>query len=333
MAVIELPALRSDDPLGFLASLGLVEVCTTCLGIDARLGWDGVGGPARFESDLESVRELASAVSRLVDDWARAERVVPPPDPGFIRRRLSEEERRASVTMLGTKPPNDPMRMSRLEAIGRFADQRERELEGDTIGARWFVAMVAQLGVVEKGTAEPFCDLTPLYAPAGQQTLFQLYEKYHRQVRASPRLLEEALEGWRRVSSDSGANLDYRDTRDAAASPIGTPEGAGVPGATWFALQSVPFFRLVGEGRNGMAVGWTGRPGRRPRELCWPVWRPLLNRPAIEVLLAHPVVRPRNEKPDAPALSALGVTALLRSRRRSSGNSDGPLQVATVVWP
>ena len=333
MAVIELPALRSDDPLGYLASLGLVEVCTTCLGIDARLGWDELGRPARFESEMGSIGELAAAIGRLVSDWEHAGRVVPPPEPGFIRRRLSGEARRARTAELGTKPPNDPMRMPRQEAIRCFADQRDSELAGDAVGARWLVGTVAQLAMIEKGTSEPFCDLTPLYAPAGQQTLFQLYEKYHHEVMTTPRRIEEALEGWRRTPSDSGANLDHREVHDAAASPTGAPEGAGVPGATWLALQSVPFFRLIGEGRNGKAVGWSGRPGRRPRELCWPVWRPLLDRPAIEVLLEHPVTRPERGKPDGPALSALGVIALLRSRRRASGNSDGPLQPPEVIWP
>lgn len=333
MAVIELPALRSDDPLGFLASLGLVEVCTSCLGIDARLGWDEIGGPARFQSEMVGIAELASVINRLINDWSDAGRVVPPPDTAFIRRRLTDGERRARIADLGRKPPNDPMRMPQKEAVGRFAEQRERELSGDSVGARWLVGTVGQLGLIEKGGAEAFCDLTPLYAPAGQQTLFQLYEKYLRDVAATPNRIHEALEGWRRTPTDSGANLDYRDVHDAAASPTGVAEGAGVPGATWLALQAAPFFRLVGDGRRSRASGWDARGGGRPRELCWPVWQPLLDRPSITVLLEHPVVRPAAETPvDRKALLALGVIGLLKSRRRASGNSDGPLQSSQVTW-
>lgn len=349
-AVFTLPALRSDDPLGFLAALGLVEVCTSGLGHPVRLGWPDVGEPALFESPLSTLEELAETVHSLVCRWRAEGRLAPPPDPGLILKRLSDAERRALIAELGVKPPNDPMRMGRTMAIRRFHDQRARELAGDRAGARWLVGLVSQLAMVEKSQGDGYCDLTPLYAPAGQQTLYQLYDKYTGDVASDGRWIHEAMAAWRRSPSDSGANLDYRDIKDGTASARGVAENAGVPGATWLALQAVPFFRLVGDGHRGGAVGWQSRRGGRPRELLWPSWQPLLDRAAIQVLLEHPAVRIVRSKGTplgqlqqvgggkvddrgGSALSTLGVQAIFTSARRVGRNSDGPLQAPQVLWP
>lgn len=334
MALLELPALRSDDQLGFLAALGLVEVCRSGLHSPVRLAWAGLGGPAWLECDFLSVEELADTVSSLAQRWLGQGQLVPPPDPEFLPRPLPAAERKAVMRKLGQKLPLDPMRMERRQAVDRFARQRERELDGDQVGARWLTGLVAQLAV-EAG--EPRCELTPLYARTGQQNLHQLYAaKYLGFVAASPHRLVEALTRWRRDPADTGANLDHRDLRDAAFSPSGDSVNAGVPGANWLALLSAPFFRLSVDGTRAEAVGWqrTSRSGR-PRQLIWPVWEPSLDATAIEVLLEHPLVRSAAVDPasaDGGALAVLGVRAILRSTRRKLTQTDGPLQAPEVVW-
>lgn len=331
MPVLDVPALRSDDPLGFLAALGLVETCSTALGLEARLGWRGLGDVALLSSDFSTVDELASELHALASRLAAEGRVVPPPEPSLVRKRLSDAERKAKIEAKGFKPPNDPMRMEIEDAISSYAALQGAELQGEPTGARWLVGLLGQLSPIDKSGAAPYCDVTPLYAPAGQQTMHQLYEKYVRLVARSPQLMHEALVGWRRSPSDSGANLDWRDIRDATATSSGTSENAGVPGATWLALQSAPFFRLVGDGVHGDATGWVKTsPRGRPRKLRWPVWSPLLDPTAISVLLEHSEVR--KDAPEPGRLRALRVVAILESSRRSSGNSDGPLRPARVAW-
>ena len=331
MPVLNLAALRSDDPLGFLAALGLVETCSTGLGTNARLGWSGLGEGAQLCSDFSSVDELAGALHSLAERLAADGRVVPPPDPSLVRKRLTDTERKAKIKAKGFKPPNDPMRMEIEDAIACYAAAQGSELRGESSGARWLLGIVGQLSPIDKSGNVAYCDVTPLYAPAGQQTMHQLYEKYLQLVARSPQLVHEALTGWRRSPSDSGANLDWRDIRDAAAASSGKSENAGVPGATWLALQSAPFFRLVGDGVKGEATGWVkGSRRGRPRTLRWPVWRPLLDRAAVGVLLEHFEIR--KDRPEPGALAALGVVAILESTRRSSGNSDGPLRQAKVRW-
>jgi len=220
------------------------------------------------------------------------------------------------------------MRMRFEQARARLAAEQEKELAGERVAARWWCATVNQLGI-EQG--DRFCELTPLYARTGRQTLYQLYHDYLDAVAKRPSLLREALVEWRRVPDDSGANIDSRALRDAVVGGNGKALNAAVPGATWLALMAVPFFPLGGDGVRPFAIGWdTTRPGGRPRTLVWPVWREPLDRAVVEVLVAHPLVRAAE---DSHGLEALGVVAVLRASRQRLANSDGPLQPASVVWP
>lgn len=332
MTVIELPALRSDDPVGFLAALGVVELCTSALAMSPRLSWAGLGGHAVLDCGVSHAGELADRLAGVALRWRESGCLVPPEDPEFISPPLStaqRRERRVTLVGLGAEPL-DPMRMSPEQAGVRFVAERARELVGFADGARWLAGLMNQLAAEPNGDR---CELTPLYARTGQQNLYQLYRDYRDKVAKRPLLVRAALSNWERVSGDSGANLDGRALRDGAAMGDGKPDNAAVPGAIWLALQSVPYFPLVGDGTQAGAVGWrTMRRGGRPRRLVWPVWREPLDRAAIEVLLAHPALDTPGASPAAGALGALGVVAVCTATRSALGNSDGPLQGVRVVW-
>jgi hypothetical protein len=334
MTPLALPALRSDDPLGFLAAIGLVEVCTSCLGMPVKLSWEGLGGQAILTGEEGlTLEELAGLLAAEAGHWLLAGRLAPPDEPHFIAAPLSDIERKARREG-GQTVTLDPMRLSLAAATARFEAQSDAELHGDAVGARWLVGLVCQLGREQNGDLR---ELTPLYARTGRQNLHQMYGKYLASVANRPQALREALVSWRRDPGYLGVNLDARAIRDAAFSTEGKPENADVPGATWLALMSVPFFPLSGDGTHPFAVGWlSARPGGRPRDLCWPVWRIPLDRTAISVLLAHPLVRAAANKKRPSRLSRLsqlGVEAVLRSSRATLTNSDGPLQAPEVIWP
>ncbi|HLG67311.1 MAG TPA: hypothetical protein VKV36_05495 [Acidimicrobiales bacterium] len=337
MTTVTLEALRSDDYLGFLAAMGAFELLTGN-GLDARLGWDGLGGPALLDTQLADV----DAVAGRLQDVAvkiRAAGALVPASPQLIDQRRSQAERKARKAE-GIEERNDPMRARPEIVRDRFRAVAAQERDGDRVTARWAAALFTMLGLDSGGDAV----LTPLYAPTGQQVLSQLLEKYL--VRAGEDgILMEALVGWRR-RSDSGANLDQRDLRDAAWGSRGEPDNASVPGATWLALMAIPWFRQVGNGRRAEAVGWErDRAAVRPKTLLWPVWSGLRSPEAVEVLLSHPAVRAvasaadggrdaaRRSAEQSSRLRALGVVAVCKASRASSGNADGPLQATRVVWP
>lgn len=340
-----LPALRSDDPVGVLAALGALEVLSRQECLDVRLGWDALGGAAVLEVDLADVDAVAERLRHVAVGLCESGRAVPCDGDGvLIPARFTPAERSARKAA-GIEEKNDPMRASQAVVRDRLRTVAGLERSGDTATPRWASALVTMLGL----DRDRNCALTPLYAPAGQQVLGQLFEKYAAMA-AEPGSLLDALVAWRRVP-DGGANLDYRDLRDAVVSARGDPENATVPGAIWLALMAVPMFRQVGDGHHGEAVGWMpDRRHGRPRTLVWPVWSEPRSPEAVEVLFAHPDVRKaaaglsvtrdeplglggrRRDQTDR-RLGALGVVAVCRAGRAPLGNADGPLRAARVVWP
>lgn len=331
MTCLRCTALRSDDTLGFLAALGVVELCSSSLDGEVLLAWENVGGAALLEVPLADTQALATHLYILAKQMEERGQALPCADQGPIRPAASQAER---ARRQQREDPLDPAKLGPTEAVAAYARMRSVANEQhDRDSARWLSAMLNQLAVVDR--RKGLCALTPLYSPSGQMTLFQLYYLEHlKKVVASPGLVEEALVGWRRRSG-TGANLDTRALRDSVAGSTGRTDNAAVLGASWLALMSVPFFRQVGNGRSAPgAVGWRAERGRG-LTLRWPVWTEPLDRAAIEVLLAHPQVAEmdgeRDRRSVREALSALGVTAMCTSRRRPLSNSAGALQPPAVV--
>lgn len=362
MTTFSLPALRSNDGVGVLGALGVMEIATMALGLDLCLGWEGVGGSAVVScDDVGSAVDLAgrlAAVARSVDAVGGVVAGAPSD--------LVEAKVGSGV---------DPMKLPPDAVRNRLLLAQAEELAGGT-RARWLSSLVNQLAVHRDAkTKYESCRFTPLYQGTGQQSLRQLYADALRACVDQPDELERALLRWRRVTGYDGANLDHRAKRDAVAGAGKNVGNIGSPGVTWLALHAAPFFGLSGDGRSGEAVGW-GREGssgwRREGSTTfrWPVWRQLLDHAGVGTLLSHPDLRldlgtsgnsgadrtrgrlpshadarrsggRHGEEADQRrrrvvldgGLVALGVVGVLDAERESLGKSLGPLGPARVVWP
>lgn len=332
MTRLELPALRADDSLGVLAALGLLELCTSGLKVEARLGWSGLAGVAVVQAPFADLAELAAALARYADELSRSGRLTPAEDPALITPPLGTQARR----QLEDAGALDPMKKMPADgAVRRFQMLQDGELDGQaSVDAGWLTALIGQLSRTSRDAPER--RLTPLCSPSGQMTLHQLYRDALADIVKRPAALAEALSGWRRVKG-TGANLDSRALVDAAEAAGGKAANRHVPGATWLALQSAPWFTQVGDGVAGEAVAWRYPPGGA--RLRYPVWIPLLGPAAVRVVLSHPAVH--YQPTDSPAAShlavqqrqALGVCALYEARRRALSKSAGPLQPPELLWP
>lgn len=343
MTRLVLPALRANDSLGFLAALGVLALCEDGLKVPARLGWEGPDGRAVLDAPFADTHQLATALGDLAASWRTNAQLTPGEDPGLISAPLSGQARKA----LENAGALDPMKMQAAAAIDRFQEMQELELSRPGPEVRWLVGLVGQSSPAIRG--ESLRRLTPLYSPSGQMTLFQLYGDFlHAEQKSRPAAITEALLGWRRVKGPkegAGANLDSRALIDGATSSGHKPANRHVPGATWLALQSAPWFTQVGDGVNGEAVAWIyPRGGGRLR---WPVWMSLQTPDAVRVLLAHPAVRwvapPAKEGAKAEQSrrlqarrererGVLGVCALYEARRRALSKSAGPLLPPILLW-
>ncbi|MFE3182798.1 hypothetical protein ACFXKR_18280 [Streptomyces violascens] len=326
MHQLELPALRSDSPLGFLAALGILELTTPLQDPPPRLSWHGPAAPAILHTQQPLTHtQLAELLrTQLPKDPLKEPLSIA---PGILS--LPREK----------GAPNDVLRMPIHLALARLRAHTAAERDHGSPHARWFAALVNQLRIeLKDSTTKPgrhqspeaswFATLTPLFAPAGQMTLTNNWTKAAEHCHAHPEQILTALTNWQRVDGYAGANLDHFSTGDAHMVSHGKPTQQGVPGATWLALHAFATIRLTGTTRNAAATSWDTTTGPA---LTWPIWHPPLTRTAITTLLEHPAVR--NPTPKAPQLDALGVTALYTAPRTRLANSYGPLKPGQPLYP
>ncbi|MEY9211418.1 hypothetical protein ABH917_000864 [Thermobifida halotolerans] len=180
--------------------------------------------------------------------------------------------------------------------------------------------------------------LTPYMAPAGGQKAATFFSKPLDAVRRNPERLHQALAGWRRLDGFTGENLDHRVIHIAADTPTGESTPAGVPGATWLAVQALPLLRLTGDGNRPQATLWHRH--RKSRIMVWPVWKPDLDLDAVQALIEHRALspRPRTDDDQVPPvlsrrrLAPLGViTAAAAQRRLVPGGKSAGVLVPTPV--
>ncbi|OUC97364.1 type I-G CRISPR-associated protein, Cas3-extension family [Streptosporangium minutum] len=321
MNTVDLPALDGRDPLGFLATLGLLRV----LGEQVRLSFSDTTGCAQIHGDFHDTDEIAGALRDIVeatDDDA----ALPALGPKFPLRPAPPSRAHGA----DKADESDPMRVLR-PAYGEHLYARVEPLGSAAV--EWLSFLVTDLAVDRAGRAA----LTPYMAPAGKQTVWTFFRKSLEVVRAEPSRLAEALTGWRRVDGFTGEYLDHRVLRSAADHPSGKSIPAGVPGATWLATQALPLLRVTGDGQNASATLWH-RHNRRA-VMIWPLWRPALDAHAVQTLLDHPLLRPTPSRQGRPVtverkrLLPLGVFDVYGAERQSieGGKSAGvlvPIRIA-----
>ncbi len=335
MKLLTLPALKSDDPLGFMAALGVMEVLLAEVGVgveELSLSWEGVGGPARLGAPFADLDDLARALYGAASRIRGRGAVLAGAPADLPPARLSKQQRaqaKQAASSRGQKLYNDPIRgFSRHQAVSLYRKHSSAH-------QRWLSGFIDQVSAT---TSDDYAAITPLLALRGQQITRQVSEGLLDLVADSVDVVRSALSQWRRTPQTAGANIDWRSVRDAALRSDGQSRPAAVPGLEWLALQSAPWFRLCGNTGRFAAWGWLPRPPRREgsslKTLYWPVWEIQLDPIAIEVLISHPAVRTAAIDPArSPDLRRLGVLAVMASSRRREANSDGPLTMAQLVWP
>lgn len=292
---VELPALDGRGPLGFLASLGLLNALSGTAAKPPSLSFSQTSAAAIIHSHLVSLDQVAAELEGIT---ATAERdvAIAGVDPRFPLR---------------PRKHADPMRRPR-EEYRELAAEIGRT---DPVAAgRWLPHLITDLAIDQRGRAE----LTPFTAPFGKQSLRTFFAKPLDEVRHSPVRIREALTAWRRVEGFTGEYLDHHVISSAADDPLGrTGTESGVPGATWLATMALPLLRVAGDGQHVTATLWH-RAGRRT-VMLWPLWRQPLDAPAVQALIEHPCLVPTDPTPAVhranwPALGIFGVYGAERLR-------------------
>jgi hypothetical protein len=304
---VEIPALDGRSPLGFLATLGLLNLLDGVTAGPVRLSFSPGNGTAVLHSPLASLEEVAGqlgAIATAADDAAI---------PGIDRR-----------FPLRAGAGADPMRRPR-DSYRQLAAEI-RQIDPRAAGY-WLPHLLTDLAVDGSGRA----DITPYTAPSGKQNLRTFFSKPLHEVRASPGRIHEALAGWRRIEGFTGEYLDHHALNAAADDPAGRPGAEnGVPGATWLATMALPLLRITGDGRNIAATLWH-RTGRR-HVMIWPLWHQQLDRPAVQALIEHPCLIPADPAPTIhrTAWQALGIFAVCGAERQQIPGRKFPGVLAPI---
>jgi hypothetical protein len=314
---ISLPALQGNNTLGFLAALGVVQLCAHFLDDKlATLGWpNGPTGAAvlstsRVTTINELSGELTNAANRLKAPHLVVEGVPFPPNAP------------------GTGAGTDPVRQYSFD-LGRVAATEaltNAELE------RWLTAVVALDEPITAEKRNGSLPVTPFAARGpGTVMLARTLNKLQFAAAQPPKMLE-ALTFWVREDTIAGY-IDPQAKRNAsyqASSKDHDNYGALAP--AWLAMMSMPFFPALSNNADvAIAPGWS-RPPKRQSVFRWPVWTQQLSCSAISVLLSHPAVMLPNSTGDTRLLS-MGVAAVYESERSVEGNNDGPMTQALRIWP
>jgi hypothetical protein len=310
---LHLPALDGRDPLGFLASLGLLRLLAE-EGADVRLSFSDQTATAILHSPYSSAEEIAAVLQGVVAK--SPDSVIPGVPAAFPRAKV------------GTKG-SDPMRAERAKYLAHVATVRQ---DAGKAALRWQAAIATDLACDREGKVI----LTPFFAPSGQQTVRSFFEKPVTMIRMEPQRLVEALTAWRRIPGVTGEYLDHRVLRSKADHPRGESAEIGVPGATWLAIMALPLLRLTGDGASARCTLWRRLPGRQS-VMVWPVWRQPLDVPAVVTLIEHPGITidivDGRYLTDTASWPALGVFAVTAATRRSveGRKSAGVLTPVKVV--
>lgn len=319
--MIELPALRGDDSLGFLAAVGLSALGEQGEIPPIMLRWTEESAPtAVVHGQYDSLDDLAKAIKTAFQKLRLHDAVLPGVDPSL------------PLAKKGSGP--DPMRMAPSAMRELFEDASQRWVcSGNPWPARWLMALCTQMAVDDDGRIV----LTPFYAPTGQMAMrTSIFEN----TMAAVETIDgpaDALDGWKRTAFDA-ANFDERAKRDAAVTTYGKANNQGAPSPTWLAAMALRCFPLVERGNAAEAPGWQRvrlYPRYTARSLIWPTWRQPLDADAVRTLLSHSALEAKGERhePRRPhELRALGVTGLYGSSRRTSSQGDGPLGPTIRLW-
>jgi hypothetical protein len=293
-----LTGLGADDPLAFLAAIGLLRLVSR-KDATATLSWRRAG---RWIAVLNTtIEDLPGFV---VDDLQRW-----PKHPAIAFAVDADEK------VVDLKHPPEALRAYLRECLTRpGAFDREE--------ADFFAAFSTGVAVDGTGQTKP----TALHFNAGQQ-------RFMSQVHANLPLIDaasvtEALFGpwtgtdraktlrWRAAAARSRALLSFNP---------GPVKDTHIPGAEWLAFQALPLFPTAPVGARIVTTCFTGR-GKHYR-MTWPVWSTGLPVGALRYLLS----RRDLDRLSASERAAIGVVEVLRSDVQRSDQGYGSFTSATPV--
>lgn len=309
MKSIILTGLDAQNPLGFLAALGLLAVLEERYSdtrLRPRLSFDDSYRPQLFTS-----LTVDQVVETVLED--ALEQATNP----LLNLAYDDDG-----TRLNSKSPS-----ARRDLKPKPAVAREILLEC-AVGARRLADLAAgffsELVQDNNGNTKP----TALHFTAGQQAFLGMADAL-RVGLTRENLMESLLGPWKGSSPLPSLSWDSSVTRMYAlrASDPSQDKRGSVPAANWLGVQALGFFAVAKQGRNLSTTCFSG--SWKDSLFMWPVWSSPASAPVVASLL-----RIRTKSWTERQRQALGIRTVLSSRvLRSDQGGYGSFTPAEVVLP
>lgn len=285
--IIEANALRADNPLGFMAALGIMQVARRVAELRGiRLYWCPFGASyaARFRLDAELTDDdfLKALISDLSSSRARGEFLWSPAIKTVKQAQFRE------VLVQANDAQAEWLSAFTNESANDDEDYLEATPFDMSVARQRFLADAAKLGV---SLGQPATKRGPTTLNSYQEAVFGPW-KYED---------DQHSLGWDPSTLKMGAFTFKAPTALA---------NTGVRAAVWLAIESLPYFQCAYE--NGLAtVGWQVKKGTS--EFRWPVWMEPLSHEEIEALLGWREFV--SDSPSQAEMAGRGVWAIFGSAK------------------
>ena len=293
-----LPGLPGDNPLGFLAALG-VQVVIADQNADHRLLWTDDPIPHPVLSAARSLGEIARAVGVLAEAWLDGSALDQSINPGLKLE------------------PDDLREYLRRGRAARSSGSLS-------------ACLLAENSLDNNGKAKP----SDLYFAAGQQKFVSMARTILGEV-TEEEIVNDMTKPWSYRSKRVSLMWDCVDDRDhalSAADPTDSSRNPKLtnPGAEALAIIGLSRYPCFASSQRTLTQGCSGSWKRG--FFVWPLWTAPATARAVQSLLAQ-VAAPEVDGHRADWYQAWGISRVLQSQiRRSSQGGYGTFGPPRVVW-
>lgn len=293
-----LPGLPGDNPLGFLASLG-VQVVLADQGADHRLHWTDDPIPHPVLSPARGLTDIAQAACAVAAAWLDGPALDEAIDPGLKLE------------------PDD---------IREYLCQGRKARSSGSLSA----CLLAENSLDNNGRAKP----SDLYFTAGQQKFVSMARTILREA-TEEEITDNLAEPWRYHSKRESLMWDCVDDRHhalSAADPTDKSRNPKLtnPGAEALAVMGLSRYPCFASPQGTLTQGCSG--SWKQGLFVWPLWSVPATARSVRSLLAQ-VASPEGNERRARWYRAWGISRVMQSQiRRSSQGGYGTFGPPRVVW-
>lgn len=300
MARFVLKGLNGSNPLGFMASVGLLRLLSQRCG-PARLGFTE-DGTFRAWVECDSVLSVADIVDVIETDAVDAKC----PQSWWLEYKKTEKG--GTKTVADLKAPPDKFLQFLALAINEWTKGRPERAE-------YAAAYGTDVAVDGKGNTKP----TALHFTAANQQFLGALENEIRS-RVTREWIKESLDDGT-DKTKPGSNLRWDPDAERSRALMGVnpnDDGTAVNAPLeWLAFRGLPFFRCVPIGDRIVTCGVTGRRHEDFR-FHWPLWSCGASCAAVNTLISLTAAWVEDEEALRLRIERSRKDALEASKKRNS---------------